>query len=135
MHIAIVAVGQRLPRWAEEAVAEYLGRFPPQHRPRLIDVRPEPRDGRPLARLLAAEGQRLREAIPPGHALVALDERGREFTSAALAQQLQRWRDAAQPVAFAIGGADGLDNAFKQAAALQMRLSALTLPHALARVL
>ena len=52
-----------------------------------------------------------------------------------LADQLGRWRDASEPVAFAIGGPDGLDDRIKRAARLQLRLSSLTLPHALARVL
>jgi 23S rRNA (pseudouridine1915-N3)-methyltransferase len=103
----------------------------------LRELKAEPRSGRPddAERCRAAEGARLREAVVPGTTLVALDERGREFTTAQLAEQLSRWRDESAPLAFAIGGADGLDADFKRTARLQLRLSALTLPHALARVL
>ena len=51
-----------------------------------------------------------------------------------LLNRSQRWRDAAEPVAFIIGGPDGLDGAIKGEARLQLRLSSMTLPHALARV-
>ncbi len=135
MRIAIVAVGQRQPRWADDAVADYLDRFPADWAVRLIEVKPEARDGRPLARLLATEAQRLRAAIPAGFMVVVLDERGDELTTRELAESLRRWRDAGEAVAFVIGGADGIDDDFKRRARLRLRLSALTLPHALARVL
>lgn len=135
MKVAIVAVGQRQPRWADEAVAEYLARFPADFAVRLIEVKAEPRDGRPTERLLAAEAQRLRAAIPAGHALIVLDERGKDLDTQEFAARLRRWRDAGEAVAFVIGGPDGIDAEFKRAARLTVRLSSLTLPHALARVL
>jgi 23S rRNA (pseudouridine1915-N3)-methyltransferase len=135
MKLLMVAIGQRQPQWADDAVADYLGRFPPDFEVRLIEVKPEPRTGQPPARILAAEAQRLQASIPAGAVVVALDERGRDWTTQQLAEQLQGWRDASERVAFVIGGPDGLDPAFKRAARLQLRLSSLTLPHALARVL
>ena len=81
-----------------------------------------------------AEAQRLRAALPPGSNLVALDERGKDWTTQQLADQLGRWRDQGESVAVAIGGPDGLDEQFKRGARLQIRLSSMTLPHALARV-
>jgi 23S rRNA (pseudouridine1915-N3)-methyltransferase len=135
MKIAIVAVGQRQPAWADQAVADYLERLPSDFSVTLKEVRAEPRSRLPVARLLAAEAERLRAALPAGCALVALDERGQDWTTAQLAQAIGRWRDGGEPVAFAIGGADGLDPQFKREARSLLRLSSLTLPHALARVL
>ena len=66
---------------------------------------------------------------------MALDERGRDFGTRAFSQMLRGWLDEAAPVAFVIGGADGLDAELKRRASLQMRLSSLTLPHALAQAL
>ena len=83
--------------------------------------------------MLAAEALRIRAACA-GHAVVALDERGEPWTTRQLAQKLQRFRDAAQDVAFVIGSADGLDDGVKRDAAAVFALSALTLPHGLARV-
>jgi 23S rRNA (pseudouridine1915-N3)-methyltransferase len=136
MKIRIVAVGQRQPAWADQAVADYLDRFPSDSAVTLREVRPEPRaGGAPVERLLAAEAQRLRAAVPGGHLMIALDERGKDWTSAQLAQSLGQWRDAAESVSFIIGGPDGLAADIKRDARVLLRLSSMTLPHALARVL
>ena len=66
---------------------------------------------------------------------MALDEHGSAWTTRQLAQRLQGWRDAAQDVAFVIGSADGLDATVKRDASAVFALSALTLPHGLARVI
>jgi 23S rRNA (pseudouridine1915-N3)-methyltransferase len=67
-------------------------------------------------------------ALPARARLVALDERGKDLTTRQFAALLS------EPTAFVIGGADGLDPAIKRKASLLLRLSALTLPHALAQV-
>lgn len=134
-NLLIVAVGTKPPAWAQAACAEYLKRMPRRFATELATVKAEPRaTGKPPAQLLAAEGARLRHRLPLGARVVALDERGREFDSAAFAAQLERWLGAAQPVAFVIGSADGLDPALKRDASLLLRVSAFTLPHALAQV-
>jgi 23S rRNA (pseudouridine1915-N3)-methyltransferase len=135
MKIAIVAVAQRPPQWAQDAVADYVARFPADFEVRLVDLKPETRTSQPVERILAAEAERLKAMISPGTLVVALDERGKDWTTMQLAEHLQQWRDAAERVAFVIGGPDGLDAGFKRAARMQLRLSSLTLPHALARVL
>lgn len=135
MKIAILAIGQRQPRWADEATADFLRRFPPDFAVVLRELKPEARDGRDVERIRAAEGERLRAALPAGCVRVALDERGRDLTSAAFAEQLGRWRDAGESPAFVIGGPDGLADDLRRGANLVLRLSSLTLPHALARVL
>ena len=135
MKISIVAIGQRQPRWADEAVADLLKRFPADFPISLRELKPEPRDGRPPERLRAAESERLRAALPAGCLTVALDERGRDLTSAAFAEQLGRWRDHGEAPAFVIGGPDGLTDEFRRGAQLLLRLSSMTLPHALARLL
>ena len=64
-----------------------------------------------------------------------LDERGRDLTTVQLAQHLETWRDSGDDVALVIGGADGLDPQLKAEAALAIRLSSLTLPHGMVRIL
>jgi len=101
-----------------------------------IALRPEPRsNGRPAQKLMAAEAVRIAARVPRGATLVALDERGSDLDTMGLARKLRAWLDAAAPPAFVIGGADGLDEAFKRGAAMRLRLSSFTLPHALAQVL
>ena len=136
MKLFVVAVGARMPRWVNEAFDEYAKRMPRDLRIELIEVRPEPRtSGKPTARLLEAEAERIGRAVPRGAARVALDERGREFISAELARWLAAQRQGGRDTAFLVGGADGLAPAAKNGAQLLLRLSAMTLPHGLARVL
>jgi len=135
MRITVIAVGQRQPAWADAAVDDYLSRFPNEFKVDLKQVKAESRSGNvPLARALSAEAARIRAAVPDGAELIALDERGKEWTTQQLADHLQRWRDASEDVAFVIGGADGLDDAIKADAHVRVRLSNMTLPHSLARV-
>lgn len=84
--------------------------------------------GYEVARIPVKDAKRLRAALPRSARLVVLDERGRDYTTRQFAALL----DA--ETAFVIGGAEGLDPAIKDAAAVLLRLSALTLPHALAQV-
>ncbi|MDO4905608.1 MAG: 23S rRNA (pseudouridine(1915)-N(3))-methyltransferase RlmH [Lautropia sp.] len=142
MLIRIIAVGQRSPKWVNEAVADYIKRFPKEIRVELVTVKTETRTGDPSRKTEAAtatptarEAQRLREKFPARARVVVLDEHGDDLRTTALAQRLQRWQRAADPVAILIGGPDGLDPGLKAEAAERIRLSSLTLPHALARVL
>jgi 23S rRNA (pseudouridine1915-N3)-methyltransferase len=84
---------------------------------------------------MAAEARRLAVALPAGALSVALDERGRDVTTAGLARLLAGWLAGGRDVGFLIGGPDGLDPALRARADLVLRLSSLTLPHALVRVL
>ena len=134
--LLLVAVAPRLPAWAETACAEYVARLPRGFEAQRIAVRPEPRStGKPAAKLLAAEAARIIERLPRGARVIALDERGRDLDTRGFATRLRGWLDEAAPVAFVIGGADGLDAEFKRSAALLLRLSSFTLPHALAQVM
>lgn len=135
MKLCIVAVGLRMPTWAELAWDDYHKRFPPDWRVDLKAVKAEPRSGRSSAAILAAERARIQAAIPRGAHVVALDERGSSASTAGLAAHVQRWQNLAQEVALLIGGPDGLDANLRQAAHERLRLSDMTLPHALVRVL
>ncbi|HKO67179.1 MAG TPA: 23S rRNA (pseudouridine(1915)-N(3))-methyltransferase RlmH [Burkholderiaceae bacterium] len=136
MRITMVAVGQRQPPWANAAVNEYLSRLPVEFKVECKLIKAEPRNGNiPVARVLSSEAARIRTALPRNAWLIALDERGKDWTTQQFAGQLQRWRDSAEDIAFAIGGADGLDAELKQQARTLLRLSSMTLPHALARVM
>ncbi len=136
MLIRVVAVGTKMPDWVRSAVDDYTGRMPPEIRVEWREVRAEPRSaGATQAVWMAREAQRIRAALPPGAHLVALDERGADLRTRDLADCLQRWQHAAQAVAILIGGPDGLEPALKAQARERLRLSSLTLPHPLVRVL
>ncbi|MFT6590700.1 MAG: 23S rRNA (pseudouridine1915-N3)-methyltransferase [Rhodoferax sp.] len=134
MRLIIVAVGQRVPDWAQTAWDDYAKRFPYELKVELKTVKTEPRGSKTVEALYAAERARIEAVIPRGCRIVALDERGSNLTTVALAQKLQHWQLESDDVALVIGGPDGLDPAFKQAAHERIRLSDLTLPHAMVRV-
>lgn len=135
MRLTIVAVGQKVPDWAQTAYDDYAKRFPPELKVELKAVKTEPRASKTLDNLLVAERGRIEGAISRGCHIVALDERGTAVTTMALAERLKHWQLSGDDVAIVIGGPDGLDAGFKQAAHERLRLSDLTLPHAMVRVL
>lgn len=135
MRLLVVAVGQRVPDWAQVAWDDYAKRFPPEMRLELKALKTEPRASKTLPALLAAERERIEAAIPRGARVVALDERGTALTTVALAGRLKAWQLENDVVALVIGGPDGLDPTFRQGAHERIRLSDLTLPHAMVRVL
>ncbi len=125
-----------MPSWVTEGYRDYAKRMPPGTSLELIEIKAEARTtGKTVAQMLAAEAARVRAALPKGARVIALDERGKELSTCGLAVQLEAWLQERGALAFLIGGADGLDAALKKSAAMQLRLSALTLPHGLARVL
>ena len=136
MRLLIAAVGQRQPAWARDAFDEYAKRLPPDCKLELAEVKAEPRDGgKSTAQWLAAEAARLRAHAPKQARRVVLDERGTRRTTAELAERLRIWRDDGRDVVFFIGGPDGLDAELRSSADETLRLSDLTLPHAMARVM
>ena len=138
MRLTIVAVGQKVPDWAQIAYDDYAKRFPPELKVELKAVKTEPRASKTLASLLVAERVRIEGAISKGAKgvrIVALDERGTAMTTVALAERLKAWQLSGDDVAIVIGGPDGLDADFKKTAHERLRLSDLTLPHAMVRVL
>ena len=135
MKLLIVAVGLRVPDWAQTAWDDYAKRFPPELKVELKAVKTEPRGSKTLPTLYAAERQRIEAAIPRGTRIVVLDERGTHLTTQALASSLTRWQLGGGDVALVIGGPDGLEPEFRQAAHERIRLSDMTLPHAMVRVL
>ena len=127
MKLAIVAVGQKMPDWAQTAFDDYAKRFPPDLRLLCQTVKTEPRSGGKTAAVAGACGK--------GCKVVALDERGTALSTRTLAEKLKQWQSDGDDVALLIGGPDGLLPELRNSAHERIRLSDLTLPHALARVL
>jgi 23S rRNA (pseudouridine1915-N3)-methyltransferase len=135
MKLRIIALGHKLPPWANAAFGDYARRMPREFALELVELKSAARDrGKSVAQMLDAEGLRI-AAAATGCELVALDEHGDAWTTAMLAKNLRTWRDDARSIAFAIGSADGLSPAVKRDATAVVALSALTLPHSLARIL
>ena len=136
MHIRLLAVGDRQPRWVDEAFGLYAGRFPREWRFRLETLATAKRGKNALpARAIEDEGKRLLARISSDDQVVLLDEHGGQMSSQALAKRLAGWQEHGRNLTFVIGGPDGVGDDFRQRANVVWSLSSLTLPHGLARVL
>lgn len=135
MRLLIAAVGHKMPDWVAAGCNEYLKRMPRELPLSVVEIKPEPRGSRTREQLTAAEKARILPAIAGCSRIVALDERGKDLTTQQLAQRLESWMRQGGDTAFLIGGADGLDPELKERADEAIRLSSLTLPHAMARLL
>jgi len=134
--IRIVAVGTKMPAWVGAAVDDYTRRLPGDWRIDWREVRAEPRGASGHAGAwMQREATRIRAALPDDARRVVLDERGRDLDTRQFAQRVAAWRDEARSVAIVIGGPDGLDPELARGAQETLRLSSLTLPHPLVRVL
>jgi len=136
MKLIVVAVGTRMPDWVEAGWKDYARRMPADCQLEMREVKPEPRtSGKTPAQMMLAEARRIENAIPSGTLRLALDEHGKELDTMGLARELERWRGGGQDVVFIVGGPDGLDVDFKRHCHGRLRLSSLTLPHPMVRVL
>lgn len=135
MKLLIAAVGHKMPDWVAAGCNEYIKRMPRELSLSVVEIKPEPRGSKTREQLTAAEQTRIVAAISGCSRIVALDERGRDLSTQQLAQRLEHWMREGGDTALLIGGADGLAPELKAAADETIRLSSLTLPHAMARLL
>jgi 23S rRNA (pseudouridine1915-N3)-methyltransferase len=134
--IRIIAVGTKMPAWVTTAVDDYSSRMPAEFALQWKEVKAEVRSASGTStQWMTKEGIRISEHIPQPCHRVLLDEKGKDLTTAQLSSRLSVWRDQALPVAILIGGPDGIAPELKQTAHESIRLSSLTLPHPMVRVL
>ena len=117
MKLWVIAVGHKMPAWAETATQDYLKRMPADCAILIKELKP---DISP-----AKEAIKIREALPNSVHIIALDERGKDLSTQDLANQLSSWRQDGKDIALLIGGADGLDAELKKEAASMIRISTL----------
>jgi len=136
MKFRILAVGPKMPSWVNEGAGDYLKRMP---RELPVEFVPLSLGGRgknqPPAKAIAQEGDSMLAAIRDTDHVVALDLKGKPWSTEQLSGQLQDWREQAKDVVILIGGPDGLDSRCLSRANQKWSLSNLTLPHPLVRVL
>ena len=136
MQLIVAAIGHKMPAWIEAGFQEYAKRMPPECRLVLKEIKPVDRAANKSAEsVMAQERARIEAVLPKTGRVIALDERGTAMTTLELSQQLSIWQQHGGDVSFVIGGADGLDADFKQNADSLLRLSNMTLPHGLVRVM
>ena len=136
MQFVVSAVGQRMPAWVQAAWSEYARRFP---RGFSLDLREIPLAKRSrnadIESLRVREGEALLASVPSGFRVIALDERGKQWSTEELAGQLEQWMREEHGVCFFIGGPDGLSQPCRQQAQNVWSLGRLTLPHPMVRAI
>ena len=136
MNIILLAVGNKMPDWVSKGYNEYAKRLTGDCRLKLVEISPGKRGkNADLARIKKEEGERLLSAIPKGSLVVALEVKGKSWSTEMLAQQMDDWLHSGQDVALMVGGPEGLSEVCVARADIKWSLSPLTLPHPLVRVL
>lgn len=136
MKFRVLAAGTRLPDWVDKACADYSKRFCAQLKFELIEIPVTARGANAdIARAVAREGQKMFGAVRADDFVVALEVGGKTLSTAGLATWLGVRMQEGRDLAFMIGGPDGLARPCVERANFKLSLSALTLPHGIARVL
>ena len=136
MRLRVIAVGTRMSAWVDAGFSDYSRRLRGADALELVAVPVARRHGSGEAgRAVKAEAGRILALLEPREYAVALDERGRSFTTLQFSAWLAERRALGERVSFIIGGPDGLGSEVYTRAQLRWSLSALTFPHALVRVL
>ncbi|MGD2005717.1 MAG: 23S rRNA (pseudouridine(1915)-N(3))-methyltransferase RlmH [Pseudomonadales bacterium] len=130
MHNQLLCVGHKPPQWVLEGESQYLKRLRPALKVTLIS--PSSKSNSDQRKVQEAE--LIQAKLVKNAWVVALDETGSQYSSRELADKVTSWQRHGRPLAFVIGGADGLDKSFLAQADSALSLSKQTLPHALVRV-
>jgi 23S rRNA (pseudouridine1915-N3)-methyltransferase len=135
MKLNLLAVGTKMPAWVTDGYQEYAKRMPRECSLNLHEIPPAKRGKSGSAeQWMREEGERILAVIPKDHHVVALDVKGKPWTTEQLAEQLKSWQADGRDVSLIVGGPDGLTNDCLQRANQRWSLSALTLPHPLVRI-
>ncbi|ARU29357.1 23S rRNA (pseudouridine(1915)-N(3))-methyltransferase RlmH [Cellvibrio sp. PSBB006] len=135
MRIRIIAVGTKMPAWVETGYAEYAKRMPRDCVVELVEL-PLAQRGKntDIARAMEKEGEEMLAAIGKGEQVIALDVKGKPWSTEQLAEHMANWRMSGNNYCLLIGGPDGLAPQCLAQAHVRWSLSALTLPHPLVRI-
>ena len=136
MRLHVLTISGKVPDWVKRAWDDYAQRLPRNWSLRLHEIRPAARDtGKTVAQWQTDESERLWMAAPVGGQVIALDEQGLDWSSHTLSQQLGQLQEQCRDLSFLIGGPDGLSDAVLQRCHRRVRLSSLTFPHAMVRII
>ncbi len=136
MRILLLAVGQKMPAWVEQAYQEYAQRLPAEARLELVEIAPGKRGkNADIKRIIEDECQRIHAAIPKSAHIVVLDVKGKHYSTEQLATRMDHWMHSGQDICLLVGGPEGLSQECRALAHETWSLSALTFPHPLVRVI
>jgi 23S rRNA (pseudouridine1915-N3)-methyltransferase len=135
MSLQLITVSQKQPEWVTAGYEEYAKRLAKEWQLTLNVIPTPKRSQHSIAQCLKLEAEQILATIRPYSLIIALDERGEQWSSEILAKSLQQWLSSGESISFIIGGPDGLSSECKEKAHRVWSLSPLTLPHGLVRVM
>ncbi len=135
MNIHLISVGTRMPKWVEQGFTEYAKRMPAECSLKLVEIPAGHRGkGADISRAVRDEGKRMLKAIPRDCLVIALEVKGREWSTEQLANKLTDWMGSGRDLVLLVGGPEGLATSCRERADMLWSLSPLTMPHPLVRV-
>lgn len=136
MLIRLLAIGTKMPSWIEHGFSDYLKRFPPSCQLELVEIPAAKRTKNSVdEQIIEQEGDKLLAAIKSTHHVIALDVKGKMWSTEELAVQVKNWQGGRRNIDLLVGGPDGLSARCLQKAETKWSLSPLTLPHPLVRII
>jgi 23S rRNA (pseudouridine1915-N3)-methyltransferase len=135
MQIQVINVAQKMPAWVDTACTDYLKRMPREILPRLVTIPlPSRKSQQSTASQQKRESSLILDKLTPGSMNIALDERGRQWSSLDWSRSLQNWMFEFPRVNLIIGGPDGLSEQCIEACQQRVSLGRMTMPHALVKI-
>lgn len=136
MRIRLLAVGTKMPGWVEEGVETYRKRLPRDFNLEIEEISLGQRGkNADVAKARAQEAQRIRDKLRGDEYIVALEVKGKTWSTEQLAQEADSWRMMGRDIVLLVGGPDGLEPSLSGLADKTWSLSSLTLPHPLVRIM
>jgi 23S rRNA (pseudouridine1915-N3)-methyltransferase len=136
MKIRILTITHKSPSWIQEGYEEYAKRLPVSCSLELVEIPAEKRTANAdLKRITEREGEKMLGAIKANHHVIALDVKGKLWTTEQLAEQLANWHQGGRNIDLLVGGPEGLAPSCLQKAEQSWSLSPLTFPHILVRLI
>lgn len=136
MRVQIIAMGDRMPGWVQQGYDEYIKRIGAGLSIELVEISPEKRGkSSDVQRIMQKEAERMRQSIPKGHYVIALDKEGKSWSTEDLADRIAAWQQDGSNISFLIGGPEGMTRDLLEQADARVSFSAMTFPHPVVRII
>lgn len=136
MRIRLLTITHKTPSWIQEGYEEYAKRLPASCALELVEIPAEKRTANAdLKRITEREGEKMLAAIKPNHRVIALDVKGKLWSTEQLASQIEHWQQDGRNIDLLIGGPEGIAPACLQKAEDKWSLSPLTFPHIIVKLI
>lgn len=136
MKIRLLTITHKSPSWIQEGYLDYAKRLPPHCALELVEIPAEKRTANAdLKRIAEREGEKMLAQIKPNHLVIALDVKGKAWSTEQLSEELANWLQSGRNVDLLVGGPEGLAPACLEKAEVKWSLSPLTFPHIIVRLI